>query len=421
VKGFNMTTSSIIGILMVTLLGVGCSSASSSGKSGGTGGNSGIVLGAGATGADAALSANGLAPLSADRAAQLTAAACQGWSAEPEGGPAVVEFQIDTTQSMTETNWPSTHGQSKWAALQAAMPQAFAALPSTWAVGLSFFAKPLTGCYQGSQAVPIAPLTDQQRTALNNAVAAKTPGGYTPTEAAYVFALGQIQAYSGSAGKRYIVLETDGVPTVNRDGCTVAGQGNSIAISPQEYSHVVATVGSDTASTGVKTFVVGVPGSEDPQGASYDPMYELSLIAQAGGTAKAGCTASSGTVTPNGVNPRGTYCHYDMTQATDFATALVQTIGTIAGQVVSCNYQVPPAPAGQSIDPAKVNMIYDDGSGNKYLVEKDPNANCQVGWHYTDATNQNIEICSTTCSLLQQNPLASISLTFGCSTVEVPA
>jgi hypothetical protein len=419
----NMKQAILVGIVMVGGVSVGAACSSDSGKGGkGTGGTSGIVIGTGSTGAGTGgpLNADGLAPLTADQAAQLTAAACEGWSAEPEGGPAVLEFQIDTTTSMTESP-PSAGGQTKWAALQQAMPQAFAALPSSWAVGLTFFARPINGgCYQGVQSVPIAPLTDAQRAALDNAVRSfNRPSGYTPTEAAYVFALDRIQAFAGS-GSRYIVLETDGVPTVNSDGCTIAGQGNDIAISSNEYAHLIGTVSENTASTGVKTFVVGVPGSEDPQGADYDPMYQLSLLAAAGGTAIAGCTPSSGTPAGDTVNPRGTYCHYDMTQVTDFASALVQTIGTIAGGIVSCNYTVPPAPAGQVIAANQTNMVYDDGNGNMYLVQQNTNATCDVGWHFTDATNQAIEVCSGTCGILQSNPQASITLTFGCMANQIP-
>jgi hypothetical protein len=408
-----------VGVVGCVAVVTACGSDKSS-KSGGGGGTSGIVIGTGSTGAGKGgpLTADGLAPLTPDQANSLTAAACQGWQGEPEKGPAVLVFQIDTTTSMTQTA-PSTGGQSKWAALQAAMPTAFAALPDSWAVGLSFFARPINGgCYQGVQSVPIAPLTAAQRTALNQAVQNFQPGGYTPTEAAYVFALSQIQSMSGS---RYIVLETDGVPTVNSDGCTVAGNGgNNIAISDQEYSHLIATVGSNTASTGVKTFVVGVPGSEDPQGATYDPMYKLSQLAVAGGTAKAGCTPASGTPTGNTVNPRGTYCHYDMTQSTNFGADLIATLGTIQGQVVSCIYTVPAAPAGQTISSNQTNMIYDDGAGQKYLVQQNTTATCDVGWHFTDATNQTIEICATTCAKLQANPQASVSLTFGCVTNQIP-
>jgi hypothetical protein len=40
--------------------------------------------------------------------------------------------------------------------------------------------------------------------------------------------------------------------------------------------------------------------------------------------------------------------------------------------------------------------------------------------HFTDATNQAIQVCSSTCAILQSNPQASITLTFGCVTNQIP-
>ena len=417
-----MTKAVLISITAVAaaLVAGGCGS-DKGGKGGGTGGGTYINLGPGATGNVPATSTpNGMQQLTAEQAATLTdpAGACQGWTVEPEAGPAVLEFQVDTTGSMTESA-PSTGAQTKWQVVQTALPQALANLPPSWAVGLSFFSRPgSSGCYQGAQAVPIAPLGSQQLAALSSAIQARNAEGYTPTEAAYLFALGQLQAYSGN--NQYVVLVTDGVPTIDSDGCTL-GSGPQNTITAAEYSHLVATVSSQTAATGIKTFVIGVPGSEDPQGAAYDPMYQLSLMAQAGGTEIAGCTPSSGTSSGILVNPRGTYCHYDLTQTTDLASGLVSTIGTIAGGIASCDYVVPPAPAGQLIDPNKVNVIYRDGTGNAYLVLANGAAACDRGWQYTDATKTQIRVCPITCSVLQSNTLGSLSLIFGCTTGVIPA
>jgi hypothetical protein len=396
-----------LGLGSILMLGA-CSSdeAGEAGSGGtGTGGASGTIInvtrgGSGGAANPAANDTDGLKAIAPDVAEGMVGNACQGWASEPEGGgPAILEFQVDTTGSMDEQT-PSTGDQSKWEVMQQALPQALADLPSSWAVGLSFFSRGQSGCYQGTQAVRIAPLDAPQQTRLDNAIQAQNTGTYTPTEAAYVFALQTVQAYVAppafAGAKRYVVLVTDGVPTVNSDGCTLGSVGRS-AITPEEYAHFIGTVNRGTLENGIKTFVVGVPGSEDPQGANYDPMYQLSLLAVAGQTALPGCTPRTGTPQDTTVNPRGTYCHYDMTQAPDFATGLLDAIGTIATNVVSCNYTVPPAPAGQIIEPARTNMIYNDGLGNSYLVLQNTAANCSVGWHFTDATHQSIEVCSTTC------------------------
>jgi hypothetical protein len=416
---------SAIGIASA-LIAAACASDSDTKSRRGTGGGNGqggspdILFGTGGSGADGAtgpLNPDGLAPLTPDQASQLTAAACEGWSAEPEKGPAVLEFVVDTTESMAQQA-PSTGGRTKWAVMQEALPQALAQLPSTWALGLTFYCRNETGnCYQGREAVPIALLDANQQAALADAIQTRNTCQYTPSQAAWNFGLDTI--LNTTSANRYVVLVTDGVPTVNSDGCTL-GSG-SPSISQAEYDQFIATVASQTAGTGVKTFVVGVPGSEDPQGAPYDPMYELSLLAQAGGTAKAGCTAVSGTSNGTAVTPRGTYCHYDMTQTADFASGLLSTVGTIAGQVVSCTYTVPVSDdPNQTVVANKTNMVYDDGAGQMYLVQQNTASPCDVGWHFTDDTNQFIEICSTTCALLQANSQASIELTFGCVTNQIP-
>jgi hypothetical protein len=58
-------------------------------------------------------------------------------------------------------------------------------------------------------------------------------------------------------------------------------------------------------------------------------------------------------------------------------------------------------------------MLYDDGSGNNYLVLENTGSSCDRGWHFTDATNTAIEICDITRRLLEDNPNAFLSLVFG--------
>ena len=65
-------------------------------------------------------------------------------------------------------------------------------------------------------------------------------------------------------------------------------------------------------------------------------------------------------------------------------------------------------------------MVCDDGAGQKSLVQQNTNAACDVGWHFTDATNTAIEICATTCAVLQANLQARLVLTFGCAANQIP-
>ena len=238
----------------------------------------------------------------------------------------------------------------------------------------------------------------------------------------YLFALQQVQNWNAPSGyaasPRYVVLLTDGVPTVNSDGATLGG-GPQNTITEQEYAHLIATVGADTASSGIKTFVVGVPGSEDPQGAAYDPMYLLSLVAEAGGTAVNGCTPSPGTSTGNTVDPRGTYCHYDLTQG-DFATRLQNAVKEIAGTSVSCEYGIPPPPPPYVMFSTTVlEVFYTTGSARTQLTEAQSDDCANGGDWYFSATDSNgiptrIGLCADMCNRARADLTAAIDLQFPC-------
>jgi hypothetical protein len=90
---------------------------------------------------------------------------------EEEAKLPILEFQIDVTGSMDDDASPgdSQNDASKWREMQRVLPTAFASLSEDWAVGVSHFSKP-DDCYEPRQAVPIAPLSADQLTAINDSV-----------------------------------------------------------------------------------------------------------------------------------------------------------------------------------------------------------------------------------------------------------
>jgi hypothetical protein len=316
---------------------------------------------------------------------------------------------------MDPANPNNPNGPKKWDVFSATMPSVFQALPSNFAIGVSYFRKPDTACYQPDQAVSIGILDSNQLALVDASLQNRTVQGATPTYAAWKYGLDQLTSWQAPTGygtsPRYIVLITDGVPTVNADGCTYVNP-----ITQTEYDSEIQLIKSEGQAAGVKTFVVGVVGSENPQNATYDPLYMLSQIALAGGTERpTGCVPQTGRPAGNTVNPRGNYCHFDLSQATDFANALSSALGAIAGSVLPCTYSVP-TKTGQTIDPSKTNLIYTDNSSQtSYVVLPNTSSNCDRGWHFTDATNTKIEICAITCQELQSNSTASLELLFGCT------
>jgi hypothetical protein len=277
--------------------------------------------------------------------------------------------------------------------------------------------------------VPIAPLDSTQVASLSN-LPNSPPGGYTPTECAYNYALQQVvnwvapPAYAQSP--RYIVLLTDGVPTVTNNCQTLgATPRNPNAIDQAQYDGLITTVANATTSTGVKTFVAGVPGSDEPQGASYDPMYQLSLMAAAAQTAAAGCTPSPGQVNNNvggygSVEPRGTYCHYDLTAAANFATALTDALGSIAQQLISCEYPVPTPPPGYiMLSTTQVTVTYTSSSGQTPLTYATGDDCSQGGeWFYATYDSAGVptrmDLCPDMCAQARSDINASIEIQFTC-------
>lgn len=89
--------------------------------------------------------------------------------------------------------------------------------------------------------------------------------------------------------------------------------------------------------------------------------------------------------------------------------------GVIAGAKVSCEFPVPPAPAGQTLDLATVVPRYTpgDGSAGKDFGQV-PNAGaCAADKFYIE--NNSIKLCPATCDFVQADPKAAIKVLFGCA------
>jgi hypothetical protein len=339
--------------------------------------------------------------------------ACTGWSEEPESAASVLEFIVDVSGSMNSST-ATTGGLSKWVVTQRSLHAAIGVLPTALPVGLTFFpnmqlsaaytSRPVTACVNSKNDIPIAPLSDAQRTTLTTAVdnMGANKNGATPTHDAYNIALGNMRNNT-SPGQKYLVLITDGQPTQSL-GCI----GSGMTSSPEPTQPVVDAVAAAWNNDKIKTFIVGSPGSEENVSTHTDSRDWLSAAARAGGTDTAGC------------NDHGPlYCHFDLSTATDFGQALSDALGKIAKTVVSCDYSVPSAGAGKTIDTNLVNMIYDDGAGNYSLVLPSGESACQKGWTFTDTTLTRLHVCDQTCALLQSNPHATISLVFGCTQEQI--
>lgn len=315
--------------------------------------------------------------------------------------PAVVQLVVDTSLSMNwapgSDNAPRRNEQSKWDITRAALKDAVAQLPSSVALGLSFYPNRADGmpCILNEVAVPIAPLGDAgsaQRSDFDSAVDDQEPNGATPTHAAFMFGVETVSAATVE-GRKFVLLITDGVPTRT---LTCGGNGRT----PVDSEPLIMAAGA-AFGQGVSTFVIGSPGSEDARN-------DLSRIASVGGTATAGCSDDG----PN-------YCHLDMTTADDFGAALAEGLAAVAGRIAACEYAVPPAPDGRTLDHGKVNVIYTKGDGTEQTLSHDASGDCTSGWVYEDDYSK-IILCGAECEAVKADPGAKIDLLLGCATRSGP-
>jgi len=397
---------------------IGCAAACSSspdksGTVGGSGPDSGIVVTL--PSGDGGAYEGGVVPLPDGGLPGLEDAACAGWSAEPEPTDVVLEFVVDDSNSMNDRAPGST--RTKWEETRDALIQAIAGLPASAGVGMLLFPNMATGthrtavdssqCVNTNAFIPIAMLGaagSTQRTAIDQVLTTNRPNSNagTPTDDAYRLALGEM-AESTLPGKRFIVLITDGQPTYNL-GCV----GNGSADQRLDPQPVIDDIAQANTGLGLRTFVIGSPGSEDASHTGQDFRPSLSQAAVVGGTAKPDCNN-------NGPN----YCHFDMTQAPNFGEALRAALTDIAGQIVQCQYDVPAPPPGQQINLNAVNLIYTNGQGQQFLVLRNSADPCLDGWTYSPDQTQ-VRLCSNTCTLVKADPLASLDLLFGCATQTGP-
>jgi hypothetical protein len=223
-------------------------------------------------------------------------------------------------------------------------------------------------------------------------------GGNTPTAPTLAKAL---ESLSKLEGTTYVVLITDGAPNCNdelmcdRSACIPNIEGSRAmgldcttsvnCCAPTRLDPLAneACVDADAsvaavralADAGIKTFVVGMRGSEP-----YERL--LNQMAEAGGTALTGDTE-----------------YYPVTDANALAESL---IGIAASVAISCDIPLDYEPPDRDF----VNVYFDG-----VLVEYDPEA----GWEWTD--DGQVAIRGAACEQLMAGDVLEVQVLAGCKTV----
>lgn len=363
----------------------------------------------------------GKVELTPEQAAALLdgATACTGWNAEPEGGPSTLMLVVDTSQSMDSP--PEGSNRSKWSITQEALVGALEALPASAWVGLMFYpnagiynggpSEDITACVDVSSLVPVSALggaTSDQRQALISAIEQAVPGGCTPTHGAYVWGLEHgLRAIADAPGNRYMALITDGQPTLALDCSTGPAGGGCSPANPTDKVAIQDEIAAALADDGTRTWIIGSPGSEANETTGEDVRDWLSIAAERGGTAAAGCSHTG--------EP---YCHFDMSVEPDFSAGLQRALASIAGEIIGCEYSIPPPPsASETVNRDEVNLVITDSSGQSSLILRDADPDCDEGWYYE---GDQVMLCAQTCADVENDPGASLNLTFGCTSNEIP-
>jgi hypothetical protein len=232
--------------------------------------------------------------------------------------------------------------------------------------------------------VPLAPAPVAFDTAMEWFQGAPVDG-FTPTRAA----LDRAYAYMASQpseGQRYVVLFTDGEPTLHGDEIGV----EAFQSCGEENDILSAVESANQGESSVKTFAIGAPGSE----LAADLLGE---IAKRGGTARSpSCNALAGE------------CHYQLL-AGDYENQLGEVLDTIAGLVGDCTFEVPNG--NDQANPDAVNVGIETKDGIE-VVYRDPNHN--DGWDFVSAEKDQVQLWGAACDLYNSAAQNRALIVLGC-------
>jgi hypothetical protein len=364
----------------------GAGAANGKGGKGGsiiTGGAAGSAGGSATGGSSGSGAASGSGSLDPD-------AACSAVSRESSKAVVALYFMVDISGSMKcEVPEPDPSDpcevdpgdnyadRNRWTDSRLALKSFFSSSASggMWA-GIGFF--PSNGsCDPDDYADPVSEIAELPAAAatINGAIDDQEPNGQTPTVPSLQGAVDHAREWATAHPDHtpVVVYLTDGYPR----GC---GERDSNTITNAAQIAEAAFDGTPS----VRTYVLAVGPN----------LGDLNAIAVAGGT-DAAVTVDTGA---------------------DVTAQLTNALAQIRDDVViECTYTIPAPPAGQTLEPGKVNVRYTSGGTTTDIGYNPTTSTCTEGWQYS-ADGKQIILCGDTCTMVKAAADASIDVLFGCTT-----
>ena len=318
-----------------------------------------------------------------------TASACVNDVVSAELAPTNLVIIYDKSGSMGDaaTGFDPT---MKWLPVGTGMKEFFAdPYSKTLRASLQFFPlndDTIASTCSYAYATPSVPLTIAADPAFTQAIDTTKPSGGTPTLPALTGAIAYAKqiATARPGDKTAVVLVTDGEP-----GFWDATQNAFVpGCVDNDVAHAAAAAKTAfEASPPVPTYVVGVGSKLD----------SLNAIATAGGTNSA--------VIVDTADPAKT------------KTDIVNALGAIRKSEVSCDFSIPPSPAGQELDPYAVNVVLSQSDGSEKVLGYSKACETNDGWKYDDVAHPTrILLCSNACGDARTSSLGKVSIAYGCKT-----
>lgn len=324
---------------------------------------------------------------------------------ESEPVPVNIMLVIDKSGSMDAE---IEAGTSRWEAMRDALNAAVDGSPESISYGLYLYPSDASCGVGGDVDVEVGPAADVA-SSIGDALGDVTPEGSTPTAKALQEVLTYFTDGAGAdlEGDKYVLLATDGGPNCSSsiESCSATNCTLNIEeeFNPGTYPACSSTnccaggasdqcldggdTGSaidDLAAAGIKTIVVGIPGTE-----AYTTL--LDTLAEKGGA-------------PNPDAPPSYF-------AVDDADGLADTLGRITqGFITTCEFQLQSDPP----DPDKINVTVDGE-----VIPFDDMG--EEGWTWDTSTDPDtVVLVGEACDQVKEQGAQSVNVTFGCPTIVIP-